>query len=165
MIQTLKTSCVRIARAGLQLAHEGDVVNGQKLVKMAAAMTQGVSADECVQTLYHPAEQEKVASFLVKVAEGKDRTWAGFASDVATNPMTIGGAGGAALGAGIGGLLGARKKKALLYALLGGGIGGGLGVGGGAAYNNWDTLKGYIPTFGFGGGGGAAPAPAAGSLR
>jgi len=68
MTLDLKTACLRIARAGIKLAQEGDIAGGQALVKTADALMQGYDRDQIMDAYFAPQLHDKVASVIDHIA-------------------------------------------------------------------------------------------------
>jgi hypothetical protein len=64
----LKTACIRIARAGIKLAHEGDFAGAQALVKTADLLLAGHSRDQVLNALFDSRSHAKVASVIDEIA-------------------------------------------------------------------------------------------------
>jgi len=67
-MNTLETQCVRIARAGIKLAAEGDIAGGQALIKTADALAQGYNPQDVLDALFAKDAHEKVAQVLGAIA-------------------------------------------------------------------------------------------------
>jgi hypothetical protein len=64
----LKTACVRIARAGIKLANEGDFAGAQALVKTADLLLSGNSREQVLNALFDRQSHAKVAAAIDEIA-------------------------------------------------------------------------------------------------